>query len=92
MLAVTIDRLPTLGRDERTIPTSTGQRSYSDLAAWISHPSIAGLPALTVPAGLASDGLPVGLQVVGARYDDNTVITFAELLAEQIEGYRPPAV
>jgi amidase len=78
--------------DERTIPTSTGQRSYSDLAAWISHPSIAGLPALTVPAGLASDGLPVGLQVVGARYDDNTVITFAELLADEIGGYRPPAV
>jgi amidase len=78
--------------DQRTISTSTGQRSYSDLAAWISHPSIAGLPALTVPAGLAADGLPVGLQVVGSRYDDNTVITFAELLAEQIGGYRPPAV
>lgn len=78
--------------DQRTISTTTGQRSYFDLEAWISHPSIAGLPALTAPAGLAADGLPVGLQVVGARYDDNTVITFAELLAEQIGGYRPPAV
>jgi amidase len=78
--------------DQRTISTTSGQRSYRDLAAWISHPSIAGLPALTVPAGLAADGLPVGLQVIGSRYDDNTVITFAELLADEIGGYRPPAV
>ena len=78
--------------DERTIPTATGPRDYNDLAFWISHASIAGLPALTVPAGLAADGLPVGLQVVAAPYDDNTAITFAELLGEATGGYRPPAV
>jgi amidase len=83
------DRPPT---EPRTISTTSGLRSYRDLAAWISHPAIAGLPAMTVPAGLATDGLPVGLQVVGARYDDNTVITFAELLAEKVGGFRPPAL
>jgi amidase len=36
--------------------------------------------------------LPVGLQVVAAPYGDNTAITFAELLAEEIGGYRQPAV
>ena len=63
-----------------------------DLAVWISHASTAGLPALTVPAGLASDGLPVGLQVVAGPSHDDTAITFAELLGEEIGGYRPPAV
>jgi hypothetical protein len=53
--------------EERTIPTAAGPRKYNDLAAWISQASVAGLPALTVPAGLASDGLPVGLQVVAAH-------------------------
>ncbi len=33
-----------------------------------------GNPAATVPAGLASNGLPVGLQIVGRRYDDAGVI------------------
>lgn len=33
-----------------------------------------GNPAATVPAGLASNGLPVGLQIVGRRYDDFGVI------------------
>lgn len=78
--------------EERTIPTATGPRKYNDLAAWISHASVAGLPALTVPAGVASDGLPVGLQVVAAPYGDNTAITFAELLAQEIGGYQQPAV
>ncbi len=33
-----------------------------------------GNPAATVPAGIASNGLPVGLQIVGRRYDDYGVI------------------
>jgi amidase len=77
--------------EERTISTATGPRRYNDLAAWIGHASVAGLPALTMPAGTASDGLPVGLQVIAAPYDDNTAITFWELLGEEIAGYRPPS-
>lgn len=33
----------------------------------------AGLPAITVPAGVAEDGLPLGLQIV-ARFDDDAVL------------------
>jgi amidase len=33
-----------------------------------------GNPAATVPAGLADNGLPVGMQIVGRRYDDAGVI------------------
>jgi len=74
---------------ERRISTPGGDRDYQDLAYWITHASVAGLPALSAPAGLAADGLPVGVQVLGPRFEDDTVITFAELLAE-LGGYRPP--
>ena len=33
-----------------------------------------GQPAATVPCGFTSEGLPVGLQIVGRRYDEATVI------------------
>ena len=33
-----------------------------------------GNPAATVPAGLADNGMPVGMQIVGKRYDDTGVI------------------
>ena len=35
--------------------------------------SLAGVPAMAVPAGLSSDGLPLGLQIIGKLYDEQTV-------------------
>ncbi|RKQ84733.1 amidase [Brockia lithotrophica] len=39
--------------------------------------NLAGLPAVSVPAGRGSDGMPVGLQIVGPRYSDLDVLAFA---------------
>jgi aspartyl-tRNA(Asn)/glutamyl-tRNA(Gln) amidotransferase subunit A len=36
--------------------------------------NLTGQPAITVPCGIAADGLPVGLQIVGRRYADGTVL------------------
>ena len=40
--------------------------------------NLAGIPACSVPAGLASNGLPLGIQVVGARFDDLRVLQLAK--------------
>jgi aspartyl-tRNA(Asn)/glutamyl-tRNA(Gln) amidotransferase subunit A len=34
-------------------------------------------PACTIPCGLTSDGLPIGLQLVGRMFDDATVLRAA---------------
>jgi aspartyl-tRNA(Asn)/glutamyl-tRNA(Gln) amidotransferase subunit A len=39
--------------------------------------SLAGLPAVSVPAGLSADGLPLGLQLIGRPFDEETVIQAA---------------
>jgi Asp-tRNA(Asn)/Glu-tRNA(Gln) amidotransferase A subunit family amidase len=38
---------------------------------------IVGLPSLAVPVGFASDGLPVGLQLMGRAFDETTLIAIA---------------
>ncbi len=76
--------------DERTITTPDGERSYSEQPFWISHASLPGLPAVVAPAGLTPAGLPVGVQIIGPLFEDDTAITFAELLAEVTGGYQAP--
>lgn len=56
-------------------------RSYMDQSFWIAHASLAGLPAVAAPIGLTAAGLPAGIQVIGPPYEDDTALTFAELLA-----------
>ncbi len=50
-----------------------------------------GHPAATVPAGLADNGLPVGMQIVGKRYDDAGVFAASaafERVRPWMETYR----
>jgi amidase len=78
--------------EARTIATPEGDRPYTNLAFWAAHASLPGLPAVTAPVGRTPGGLPVGAQVVGPLFEDDTAITFAGLLGEVTGGYRPPPV
>ena len=40
--------------------------------------NLAGIPAVSVPCGLAQNGLPLGMQVVGKRFDDMRVLQLAK--------------
>ena len=40
--------------------------------------NLAGVPACSVPAGLSTNGLPLGIQVVGNRFDDMRVLQLAK--------------
>jgi len=57
-------------------PTQIAGRTV-DRRAWIAMTplfNLTGQPAATVPCGFTSDGLPIGLQIVGRRFDEATVL------------------
>jgi amidase len=75
----------------RTIATPDGPRRYDSLPFWIAQASLPGLPAVAAPAGRTAAGLPVGAQLIGPLHEDDTAITFAELLSDITGGFaRPP--
>jgi amidase len=78
--------------EQRTITTSEGERRYDSQPFWISHASLPGLPAVVAPIGRTSGGLPVGAQIIGPLYEDDTALTFAEQLGGVVGGYEPPPV
>ena len=42
--------------------------------------NMAGLPAISVPAGLSADGAPLGLQLIGRAFDEQTVLRVAAVV------------
>ena len=42
--------------------------------------NLAGLPGISVPAGLSGDGLPLGLQIIGRAFDEATVLRVGEAI------------
>ncbi|MGA8113774.1 MAG: amidase [Actinocatenispora sp.] len=63
---------------------------YFDQLVWAGLATMPGLPATAVPAGRASDGLPVGVQLIGPMFEDRTPLRLAELLEQKIGGFQPP--
>ncbi len=52
--------------------------------------NLTGLPAISVPTGLNKDGLPMGLQLVGAAFDEATVLRAAQAFEENTEPLPKP--
>ncbi|MFG1417680.1 Asp-tRNA(Asn)/Glu-tRNA(Gln) amidotransferase subunit GatA [Xanthobacter sp. V0B-10] len=44
--------------------------------------NMAGLPGISVPAGLSADGLPLGLQLIGRPFEETTLFSLAEVIEE----------
>jgi aspartyl-tRNA(Asn)/glutamyl-tRNA(Gln) amidotransferase subunit A len=74
-----------------------GEKMADPLAMYLNDvfavpASLAGLPAMSVPAGLDGQGLPLGLQLIGRALDEQSVLD-AGLAIEQRAGFthRPEA-
>ncbi|MEV0542320.1 amidase [Nocardia salmonicida] len=63
---------------------------YLDQLVWAGLATMPGLPATAIPTGLSSEGLPVGVQLVGPMFEDRTPLRLAELLEQKIGGFRVP--
>ncbi len=86
--AVSVDHDP-LGQVE-----IEGRPAGSLRAAWYpyTHPfNLTGHPAITLPCGMASDGLPVGLQIIGPWHAEEQLLRAAALFeaARPWAGRRP---
>lgn len=51
---------------------------FGELADVLVEPSsIAGLPGINMPVGLSKEGLPIGMQIMGKQFDEETILNLA---------------
>ncbi|WP_069884843.1 amidase [Streptomyces luteocolor] len=75
------------------VPKGSGHRRWTGWTPFTYPFNLTQQPAATVPCGLDDDGLPIGVQIVGARHTDTVVLRAAHALYEAgAAGVAPPPV
>jgi aspartyl-tRNA(Asn)/glutamyl-tRNA(Gln) amidotransferase subunit A len=52
--------------------------------------NMAGLPGISVPAGLSAEGLPLGLQLIGRPFDEEALFTLGQVIEAAAGRFSPP--
>lgn len=94
-LLLPVSQAPPFDVRERYVSAIDGvpMGSYIDWMKTCYYISVTGLPAISVPSGFTSEGLPVGLQIVGRHQDELGVLQLARAF-ERATGHwrRRPGV
>jgi aspartyl-tRNA(Asn)/glutamyl-tRNA(Gln) amidotransferase subunit A len=79
-----------------TVPFKLGEKVDDPIQMYLSDVctlpiNIAGLPAISIPAGFA-DGLPIGLQIIGKPFDEETILHIAYAYEQATDWHKrkPP--
>jgi aspartyl-tRNA(Asn)/glutamyl-tRNA(Gln) amidotransferase subunit A len=78
---------------QKTSKIGSKEESVFAVSARFCAPfNMAGLPAASVPCGFAANGLPIGLQIVGKAFDEETVLKLAHAFERDTDYHlkRPP--
>jgi amidase len=67
-------------------------RRVTDSMWWCALIGVAYLPSTVVPVGATPSGLPIGMQVVGPFFEDNTSLDVGRRIDAVLGGYKVPPV
>jgi amidase len=77
-------------QSKRTIMIDNSPYPYVDQLTWPGVATLPGLPATTIPIGFTTNGLPIGMQIIGPWLEDRTPLKLAELIEREFGGFVPP--
>src|SRR5207302_6512156 len=65
----------------------TGYRDTMRFSQWLN---LTGFPGASVPIGLSSEGLPIGVQIIGRPFEEELVLAVAEALEKSRGPWQAP--
>ncbi len=71
-----------------------GENSQDPVAMYLNDvftipASLAGLPGMSLPIGLSNAGLPLGLQIIGRSFDEETIFKIADVIEKEVGHFAP---
>ena len=80
-----------------TVAFDIGSKSNNPLEMYLADictvsVNIAGLPGISIPVGVDKEGMPIGMQLIGNRFQEETILNAAYTLEQEIkfrENYKP---
>jgi len=84
--------IPAFQHGERTWDVEGKMVRYLDAWSYTEFFNLLGNPGAVVPVGQSSEGLPIGVQVVGRPWEDELVLAVAAQVERECGGYRKPGI
>ncbi len=72
------------------LPFKLGEKRSNPMEMYLSDTftvniNLAGIPAVSVPAGFSKDGLPIGMQFIGDKFREDILFRFAYALEQELK-------
>src|SRR5215469_8146933 len=86
-----VSAVPAFKHQERSWLIGGQQVEYLDAMRYTQWWNLLAVPAAVVPVGRSSEGLPIGVQLIGRPFEDERVLGIASLIDYEF-GYVPPPI
>jgi aspartyl-tRNA(Asn)/glutamyl-tRNA(Gln) amidotransferase subunit A len=79
-----------LGPTSPVLPFKIGEKSSNPLEMYLAdiytiNVNLAGVPAISIPCGKSSTGLPIGLQIIGPHFSEKKILQAAYALEQKLK-------
>jgi Asp-tRNA(Asn)/Glu-tRNA(Gln) amidotransferase A subunit family amidase len=84
--------VPAFRHGERSWAIDGKTVNYLDAWSYTEWFNLLGNPAAVVPVSRSSEGLPIGVQIVGRPWEDEQVLAVAQLVEKECGAWTPPPI
>lgn len=92
ILLCPVASIPAFRHGERSWMVDGKAVRYLDAWSYCEWFNLLGMPAVVVPVARSAEGLPVGVQVSGRPWEEEVVLSVAEILEKECGGWKAPAI
>lgn len=92
VLLCPVAAIPAFHHGERRWEIDGRQVEYLDAWSYCEWFNLLGMPAAVVPVGQSREGLPIGVQIAARPWEEELVLSVAEIIEKECGGWRKPPI